>query len=181
MRAVPGTAAYKTVELDDYLGGAATQYRETEHQMSRKFQALFNNRIVILEGGIESGFNAVEENAYPKRLLHVKGGMNTLVKQVPVSWESLNSGDSFILDTGNPVKDKDGKVKQPVCEKPCQSAVRHRSFCSSQTKSAYHSDPHDMFCSSITFIANNQHITPILMTCLLISHPLVKTHSRTFR
>lgn len=48
------------------------RYRETEQQMSRKFQALFNNRITIMEGGIESGFNHVEETCYPKRLLHVK-------------------------------------------------------------------------------------------------------------
>lgn len=111
-----GTAAYKTVELDDYLGGAATQYRETEQQMSRKFQALFNNRITIMEGGIESGFNKVEDDCYPKRLLHVKGGMNTIVKQVPISWKSLNSGDSFILDTGAPAKDADGKVKEGMTD-----------------------------------------------------------------
>eukprot|EP00038_Savillea_parva_P007724 m.172141 g.172141 ORF g.172141 m.172141 type:complete len:873 (-) comp13479_c0_seq1:84-2702(-) len=111
-----GTAAYKTVELDDYLGGAATQYRETEQQMSRKFRALFSNRITILEGGIESGFNRIEDDAYPKRLLHVKGGMNTVVKSVPISWESLNSGDSFILDTGSPVKDADGKVKEGMTD-----------------------------------------------------------------
>ena len=84
--------------------------------MSRKFRALFSNRITILEGGIESGFNRIEDDAYPKRLLHVKGGMNTVVKSVPISWESLNSGDSFILDTGSPVKDADGKVKEGMTD-----------------------------------------------------------------
>lgn len=105
-----GTAAYKTVELDDYLGGAATQYRETEGNESRKFRALFK-KITVMEGGIESGFNHVEDETFRKRLLHVKGGMNTIVREVPVSWESLNAGDSFILDSGTPVKDKDGNIK----------------------------------------------------------------------
>ena len=46
-----GTAAYKTVELDDYLGGAATQFREVQGKESRTFRKLFKH-IIILEGGI---------------------------------------------------------------------------------------------------------------------------------
>ena len=99
-----GAAAYKAVELDDFLGGAATQYREVQGNESAKFRSLFKH-VTYMEGGIESGFTHVEATSYPKRLLWVKGSMNTVVRQVPLSWESMNSGDSFILDTGEPVGD----------------------------------------------------------------------------
>ena len=46
-----GTAAYKTVELDDFLEGKATQYRETEGNESRAFKKLFKS-ITIMPGGI---------------------------------------------------------------------------------------------------------------------------------
>eukprot|EP00040_Diaphanoeca_grandis_P028754 m.166936 g.166936 ORF g.166936 m.166936 type:complete len:874 (-) comp31447_c0_seq1:212-2833(-) len=105
-----GTAAYKTVELDDFLEGRATQYRETEGNESRAFRKIFPH-LTILEGGIESGFTHVEEDSYKKRLLHVKGGMNTVVRDVKIDWTSLNSGDSFILDTGKPVQEG-GKNKE---------------------------------------------------------------------
>lgn len=103
-----GTAAYKAVELDDYLGGVPDQYRETEGNESNKFKTLFK-RITIMEGGIESGFTHVEDTTYPKKLLWIKGKQsNITVRKVALSWESLNSGDSFVLHTGAPIKDKSG-------------------------------------------------------------------------
>lgn len=94
-----GTAAYKTVELDDYLGGGPTQYREIQGHESKRFRSLFKH-IEIMEGGVDSGFNHVEEQSYRPRLLHVKGTLNVLVREVPLSYESLNQGDSFIYDGG---------------------------------------------------------------------------------
>jgi len=100
-----GTAAYKTVELDDFLEGKATQYRETEGNESRAFKKLFKS-ITIMPGGIDSGFNKVGKVSYPKRLLHVKGKMgNVTVKKVPLTWTSINRGDCFVLDSGGPDED----------------------------------------------------------------------------
>lgn len=95
-----GIAAYKTVELDDSLGGAPVQYRETQGNESAKFQALFKQGITYLEGGVESGFKHVERDKYETRLFHLKGKRNVRVNQVKVSAASMNSGDVFILDAG---------------------------------------------------------------------------------
>jgi len=48
-------AAYKTVELDDALGGAATQYREIQGNESTLFLSCYKSSggIEYLPGGIE--------------------------------------------------------------------------------------------------------------------------------
>jgi len=96
-----GTAAYKTVECDDYLGGLPVQHRETQGNESKLFLSYFPHGVRILEGGVESGFRHVEATTYKPRLLHVKGsGANLKVSQVNLCRESMNSGDVFILDKG---------------------------------------------------------------------------------
>jgi gelsolin len=95
-----GTAAYKTVELDDFLNGLPVQYREVQGSESDKFLHLFN-KFEILQGGVETGFHHVEPEKYQPRLLHIKGKLNkTIVRQVPANTDSLNQGDVFILDVG---------------------------------------------------------------------------------
>ncbi|KAL4976083.1 hypothetical protein BDW66DRAFT_151428 [Aspergillus desertorum] len=41
-----GTAAYKTVEVDEFLHGAATQHREVQEHPSEDLTALFRRRQV---------------------------------------------------------------------------------------------------------------------------------------
>merc|ERR1711991_1053394 len=97
-----GTAAYKTVELDDCLNQVPVQHREVQDHESPLFLGYFKNKggIRILQGGIESGFNHVKPTEYKPRLLHIKGRKNVRVIQVPISSGSLNSGDVFVLDGG---------------------------------------------------------------------------------
>lgn len=95
-----GTAAYKTVELDDFLGGAPVQHREVQGNESALFLSYFKSPIKIMEGGIESGFRHVKPEEYRPRLLHLKGKKRVRVTEVPLKRESLNSGDVFILDGG---------------------------------------------------------------------------------
>lgn len=95
-----GTAAYKTVELDDLLGDEPVQYREVQGNETKRFLDLFD-RITILDGGIESGFHRVKPTEYQPRLMHITGHKRHVqVYQVPIRAESLNDTDCFVLDAG---------------------------------------------------------------------------------
>jgi len=97
-----GTAAYKTVELDDFLDQKPVQHREVQGYESPLFLSYFKDKggIRLLEGGVESGFNKVKPESYTPRLLHIKGKKNVRVTEVPIHVDSLNEGDVFILDAG---------------------------------------------------------------------------------
>jgi len=95
-----GTAAYKTVELDDLFGGEPVQYREVQGHESEHFLGLFKC-IHLMKGGIASGFNHVKPTEYKPKLLHVKGVRDHVrVMEVNLEWKALNDGDVFILDHG---------------------------------------------------------------------------------
>jgi len=100
-----GTAAYKTVELDDFFNGEPVQHREVHGQESTKFLSLFPT-IEILKGGIESGFRHVEAKQDDTvRLLHVRGTKNFVrVLEVNPDCSALNSGDCFVLLKSNIIR-----------------------------------------------------------------------------
>eukprot|EP01102_Stenamoeba_stenopodia_P011278 TRINITY_DN344_c0_g1_i1.p1 TRINITY_DN344_c0_g1~~TRINITY_DN344_c0_g1_i1.p1 ORF type:complete len:522 (+),score=188.28 TRINITY_DN344_c0_g1_i1:63-1568(+) len=104
-----GTAAYKTVELDNKLGGTPVQHREVQDFESDLFLSYFKPTIQILQGGVESGFNKVKPTEYQPRLLHLKGKKRVRVSQVTLSSDSLNSGDVFVLDGGLTIYQWNGK------------------------------------------------------------------------
>jgi len=95
-----GTAAYMTVELDDYLGGGPVEHREVQGYESQLFQSYFPHGMRIMEGGVESGFNKVKPKDYKPRLLQLKGRKRVRLVEVPLDPKSVNSGDVFILDRG---------------------------------------------------------------------------------
>jgi len=103
-----GTAAYKTVELDDYLHGDPVQHREIQNNESELFLSYFK-KIEFLEGGVDTGFKHVEEKTHVNRLFHLKGKKNVVVREVPFSVDSLNSGDVFVLDAGHDIYQMNGK------------------------------------------------------------------------
>eukprot|EP00493_Phyllostaurus_siculus_P022169 UN22501 len=95
-----GTAAIKTVELDDFLGDLPKQYREVDGMESKEFRQCFRS-FSTLEGGVESGFVNVKPEEYAPRLLHFIGNMKKQeCHQVPLSVDSLNDSDVFVLDLG---------------------------------------------------------------------------------
>ncbi len=94
-----GVAAYKTVELDESLGGGPVQHREVQDHESDLFLQCFKS-VQYEPGGVASGFKHVEKDVYETRLLHLKGKREVRVKVVPLSASSLNAGDVFVLDMG---------------------------------------------------------------------------------
>jgi len=104
-----GTAAIKTVELDDHLGKEPIQYREVQSFESRQFLSYFPQGVTYLTGGVASGFTHVVAQQHVNRLLQIKGKKHIRVHQVPLHTHSLNDGDSFVLDAGDRVYQWNGK------------------------------------------------------------------------
>ncbi|KAK1761524.1 putative actin-binding protein [Echria macrotheca] len=127
-----GTAAYKTVELDEFLHGTATQHRELQVNPSEEFLALFP-RLTVRRGGVASGFRHVEDVGSPEvaTLLRVfkrsngAGGRDTVVvHEVDPTWRSLDEQDVFILDKGDKIWVWQGKDCSPM-EKAKAAQVVH--------------------------------------------------------
>ncbi|CAO3647131.1 unnamed protein product [Cunninghamella echinulata] len=117
-----GTAAYKTVELDDFLDTLATQHREVQKYESKLFKSYFKS-ITYLQGGFDSGFNHVEEEELHTRLLRVHRptsleGTRTqnavVISEVPLKAESLNAHAVFVLDTGDVIYSWQGTQSRGV-------------------------------------------------------------------
>jgi gelsolin len=121
-----GTAAYKTVELDTFLGDKPVQHRVVEGKESKSFLRLFPKGLYILQGGVESGFFHVVPENYPPRLMKVKGKYRHLhVSQVPLSFASLNDGDVFILDLGHKIFQFNGGESQGMEKHKAAEVVAH--------------------------------------------------------
>lgn len=97
-----GTAAIKTVELDDSLNGLPVQYREVQFYESSLFLSYFKDGIRYLKGGAPTGFSHVDDlyANWTPRLLRCKGKRNVRCTQVDCKLDSLNLGDVYILDCG---------------------------------------------------------------------------------
>jgi gelsolin len=118
-----GTAAYKTVELDDLLGTEPVQHREVMGHESKLFLSYFK-QIEILKGGVESGFRRVTPELYRTRLLHFKGKKNVVMREVPLERASLNSGDVFIVDAGLKLFQFNGKQSSGIERQKAAAVVR---------------------------------------------------------
>ena len=125
-----GTAAYKTVELDDrayrylhsgepgwmFIGkkhhpyilpsdlhGLPVQYREIQGYESARFLSYFP-QFVCLRGGVSTGFHHVSAppplNVYKLYKISLPGRSKLVVREVPAEATSLVEGDVFVLDKG---------------------------------------------------------------------------------
>jgi len=94
-----GTGAYKIVELDTLFNREMTLIRDVQGQESDLFLTYFPH-IHILNGGVESGFRRISVDKYKPRLFIVRGNKTPRVSELELSFNSLNNGDSFILDNG---------------------------------------------------------------------------------
>ncbi|KAH9889762.1 fragmin60 [Cubamyces lactineus] len=106
-----GTAAYKTVELDDHLGGKPVQYREIQDYESPRFLSYFP-RFLCLHGGVASGFHHVSapppdntRKLYRISAIQVHGhaAPHLQVREVPAEGASVVQGGVYVLDMGGRV------------------------------------------------------------------------------
>mmetsp|Transcript_5752 Transcript_5752/g.10907 ORF Transcript_5752/g.10907 Transcript_5752/m.10907 type:complete len:375 (+) Transcript_5752:163-1287(+) len=124
-----GVAAYKAVELDDFLDDAPVLHREVQFCESEAFLKCFAGNIRYLVGGVDSGFRQVHDDlgdiSMPTRLYLVrKTGKFTRSTQVPLSCDSLNNSDAFLLDNGEVVYTWFGEHSSPF-EKNKAAEVAH--------------------------------------------------------
>lgn len=125
-----GVAAYKTVELDEFLHGAASQHREIQESPSDAFMELFP-KMHIRSGGVRSGFHHVEEEEKPDvltllRVFKHPGSKrdSVVVHEVEPTWQSLDEDDVFVLDKGDKIFVWQGKNCSPM-EKAKSAQVVH--------------------------------------------------------
>ncbi|EJD55297.1 actin depolymerizing protein [Auricularia subglabra TFB-10046 SS5] len=103
-----GTAAYKTVELDDHLHGDPVEYRETNTRILLDFLSYFPS-FTCLKGGVASGFHHVTDPPPPDvfKLYHIvapTGGAPSHVIVREVSPQApLSYGDVYVLDRGTDI------------------------------------------------------------------------------
>ncbi|GFS26214.1 gelsolin [Elysia marginata] len=99
-----GTAAYKTVELDTFLGDLPVQHRECQGHESPLFKSYFPDGITTMEGGCATGFRSVPDvEAYEPRLFRYKKDSkgHICVREIPRNPDLVTQDDVFILDLGN--------------------------------------------------------------------------------
>lgn len=125
-----GVAAYKTVELDEFLHGKATQHRELQASPSDAFMELFP-KVQIRAGGVRSGFTHVEQEEAKEiltllRVFQHPGAKrdSVVVHEVEPTWESLDEDDVFVLDKGDKIYVWQGKKCSPM-EKAKAAQVVH--------------------------------------------------------
>lgn len=94
-----GTAAYKTVELDDLLGDEPVQYREVQGNESSLFLRLFKH-MTVLPGGVATGFRKVTDEKWTPSLHSIVGDKKhvQMYDVTPMGVKALNNEDAFILD-----------------------------------------------------------------------------------
>ncbi|KAF7299739.1 Actin-binding protein [Mycena chlorophos] len=122
-----GTAAYKTVELDDHLHGVPVQYREVQGHESARFISYFTH-FMVLRGGVATGFHHVSEppaldlhKLYIVKLFKSGHHNSLVVREIPAEASRIVEGDVYVLDKGTHVwqfntKTSQGKEKFKAAE-----------------------------------------------------------------
>merc|ERR1712100_923048 len=102
-----GTAAYKTVELDDYLGGGPVQHREVQGFESPAFCQLFSSHggVMYLDDVLDADEAGDDDDVdTQKRILKLSDASGslqfTVVSEGKLAKSFLSSDDAFIIDSG---------------------------------------------------------------------------------
>ncbi|KAF8214939.1 fragmin60 [Mycena galopus ATCC 62051] len=135
-----GTAAYKTVELDDHLHGAPVQYREVQGYESPLFLSYFPH-FLCLVGGVDTGFHHVTQapalnlhKLYVVKVSKHGAKVSVVVREVAATAASIVEGDAYVLDKGTHVwqfntKTSPGKEKFKASEFAQSLAEPRQGHC----------------------------------------------------
>jgi len=97
------TAAACSVDLDQKLEGRAVIVRVVQGKEPPHFLTIYNNKMIVFEGGYGSGFKNSGEATHSKKsayMLHVRSNAGrTKAVECDLRGSSLNSNDCFIVRT----------------------------------------------------------------------------------
>ncbi|KAH8919255.1 actin depolymerizing protein [Atractiella rhizophila] len=120
-----GTAAYKTVELDELLGGGPVQHRELDNYESSAFLGLFPRGFTSLQGGHKSGFHHVSptsiELSEPRLYLLLPPSQ---IKQLKLPPSSLSHTAIYLADKGDKTVHWNGSKSSPLLRAKVAQMVR---------------------------------------------------------
>eukprot|EP01126_Amoeba_proteus_P015109 TRINITY_DN1671_c0_g1_i1.p1 TRINITY_DN1671_c0_g1~~TRINITY_DN1671_c0_g1_i1.p1 ORF type:complete len:730 (-),score=131.86 TRINITY_DN1671_c0_g1_i1:633-2822(-) len=75
--------------------------KELQEAESAEFKSLFNINLQYVKSSTLQTQVNVKDESHTTKLYHIKGKKDIRVKQVPVSYRSMNTGDVYILDCDN--------------------------------------------------------------------------------
>ncbi|KAG5887879.1 hypothetical protein JTB14_015531 [Gonioctena quinquepunctata] len=88
-----GVAAYKTVELDNFMNNFASQHRESEGNESSRFLSYFKNGIRVFK-------HERIQDSQSVTLYRVRGKRIPVLKEMSkISWDFFTSSDIFLIST----------------------------------------------------------------------------------
>ncbi|KAL0093689.1 hypothetical protein F4703DRAFT_1731243, partial [Phycomyces blakesleeanus] len=131
-----------------WLGNETSQHREIQNRESSLFKSYFPS-LTYLQGGFESGFNHVEDEELPTRLLRVlrpsrlensRTHNAVVISQVSLSYESLSSqaqgsgGENIFfekLGSSGPIEEHEAEIEQEEEEEEKEEVTKQLMCLSS--------------------------------------------------
>uniref|UniRef100_A0A4W6CYU4 Scinderin like a n=1 Tax=Lates calcarifer TaxID=8187 RepID=A0A4W6CYU4_LATCA len=105
-------SAFLTVNLDDSMGGAATQVRVTQGQEPPHLVSLFKDKPLVIHLGGTSRESGQSKPA-STQLFHIRQSSTKATRAVEPTASSLNTNDVFVLKTPNSLMQWKGKGATP--------------------------------------------------------------------
>lgn len=91
-----GVAAYKSVELDNFIGGISVQHRETQGNECSRFKSYFRSGFKVLNG------NRIGDCA--PIFYRVQGKRCPILTELPcIEWKYFNSKHIFLICTSRTI------------------------------------------------------------------------------
>lgn len=95
-----GTASFKILQLDEYLGKTCSIFYEAQGNESELFISYFKV-LTVLQGGVDADYTNKNVQKFKPRLFHIRGvGSKIQSREVSITKENLDDDDVYVLDVG---------------------------------------------------------------------------------